>query len=75
MDNFGRYLIIGGVILILMGAGFYLASRMGIPLGHLPGDIYIKGENGAFYFPLTTCIVLSVLLTVVLNIIVHLFRK
>jgi hypothetical protein len=75
MENFGRYLVIGGVILILMGAGFYLGSKLGLPLGHLPGDIYIKGENGSFYFPLTTCLVLSIVLTVVLNIVVRLFRK
>jgi hypothetical protein len=75
MENFGRYLIIGGVILILLGGGFYLGSKLGLPLGHLPGDIYIKGENGSFYFPLTTCIVLSVILTLALNIVVRLFHK
>ncbi|HTP00298.1 MAG TPA: DUF2905 domain-containing protein [Anaerolineales bacterium] len=75
MESFGRYLIIGGLVMILIGLGFYLGSRLGLPLGHLPGDIFIKGENGAFYFPLTTCILLSIILTVVLNIVIRLFRK
>ncbi len=75
MENFGRYLIIGGVVMILIGLGFYLGAKLGLPLGHLPGDIFIKGEHGAFYFPLATCIILSIVLTIVLNIVVRLFRK
>jgi hypothetical protein len=75
MDNIGRYLIIAGVILILLGGGFFLASRLGLPLGRLPGDIRIEGKNGSFYFPIVTSIVLSLLLTIILNVIIHLFRK
>ena len=75
MENFGRYLIIGGIILILVGGGFYLAAKLGLPLGHLPGDIRIEGQNGSFYFPIVTSIVLSLVLTVILNIIIRLFRK
>ena len=75
MENIGRYLIVGGVILILIGGGFYLAARLGLPLGSLPGDIRIEGKNGSFYFPIVTSIILSLVLTIVLNIIVRLFRK
>ncbi len=75
MDNIARYLVIAGVILILLGGGFYLASKVGLPLGRLPGDIRIEGRNGSFYFPIVTSIVLSLILTIVLNIIVRLFRK
>ena len=75
MESIARYLVIAGVILILLGGGFYLASRFGLPLGRLPGDIRIEGRNGSFYFPIVTSIVLSLLLTIVLNIIVRLFRK
>jgi Protein of unknown function (DUF2905) len=75
MENIGRYLIIGGVILILLGGGFYLAARLGLPLGRLPGDVHIEGTNGAFYFPIVTSILVSVVLTVLLNIIVRLFHK
>ncbi len=75
MENIGRYLIIGGVILILVGGGFYLAAKFGIPLGKLPGDINIKNGNFTFYFPLATSILVSVVLTILLNIIVRLFKK
>ena len=75
MENIARYLMIGGVILFLVGGGVYLASKFGIPLGRLPGDIRIEGENGSFYFPVTTSILVSVILTIVLNIIVRFFRK
>jgi hypothetical protein len=75
MENISRYLIIGGVILILLGGGFYLAGRLGLPLGRLPGDIHIEGKNGSFYFPIVTSIIVSLVLTVVLNIIIRLFHK
>ena len=75
MENIGRYLVIGGVLLILIGGGFYLAAKLGLPLGRLPGDIRIEGKNGSFYFPVVTSLVLSLVLTIVLNIIVRLFRK
>ncbi len=75
MENIARYMIIGGVILILIGGGLYLAARMGLPLGRLPGDIRIDGENGTFYFPLATSILVSVMLTIFLNIIIRFFKK
>jgi len=75
MESIGRYLMIGGVILFLIGGGIYLASKFGIPLGHLPGDIRIEGENGSFYFPIVSSIVVSVVLTIVLNVIARLLRK
>ncbi len=75
MENIGRYLIIGGLLLILIGGGLFLAARLGLPLGRLPGDIRIEGKTGSVYFPLTTSILLSLVLTVVLNIILRLLRK
>jgi len=75
MENLARFLVIGGMILILIGGGVYLAAKFGIPLGRLPGDIHIEGKNGSFYFPVVTSIVLSLLLTIILNIIIRLFRR
>jgi hypothetical protein len=75
MENLARFLVIGGIVLILIGGGVYLAAKFGIPLGRLPGDIRIEGKNGSFYFPVVTSIVLSSLLTIILNVIVRLFRK
>lgn len=75
MESIARYLIIGGTALILIGGGVYLAAKIGIPLGRLPGDIRIEGENGSFYFPLTSSIFFSVLLTVILNVISRFLNK
>ncbi len=74
MENIARYLIIGGFIMILIGGGVYLAAKMGIPFGRLPGDIRIEGENGSFYFPVVTSLLLSIILTVVLNLIFRWFK-
>lgn len=75
MEQFARYLMIGGVVLILIGGGVYLAAKFGIPLGRMPGDIRIEGENGSFYFPVTSSILVSVVLTIILNLIMRLLRR
>jgi hypothetical protein len=75
MDNLARILMIAGILIFLIGGGIYLASRFGIPLGRLPGDINITGRNGSFHFPLATSILLSIILTILLNIVIRLFRK
>jgi hypothetical protein len=75
MENIARYLMLGGIILFLIGGGIFLASKFGIPFGRLPGDIRIEGENGSFFFPITSSILISVLLTIVLNIISRFLQK
>jgi hypothetical protein len=75
MENFGRYLMIGGLILLFMGVGISLAGKLGVPLGRLPGDIRIEWENGVFYFPLTTCIILSLVLSGILALISRFWKK
>jgi hypothetical protein len=75
MENLAKYLVVGGIILILAGGGVYLAAKFGLPLGRLPGDIHIQNGNFTFYFPLASSILISVILTIVLNIIVRLFKK
>ena len=68
MENIARYIMIGGIVLFLIGGGVYLAAKFGLPLGRLPGDIRIEGENSSFYFPITTSILVSVVLTILINI-------
>jgi hypothetical protein len=75
METIARYLMIGGIALFLIGGGVYLAAKFGIPLGRLPGDIRIEGENGSFYFPVTSSILVSVILTIVINVFIRLLRK
>ena len=58
----GKTLIIGGILLVILGGLVLLSGH--IPwLGRLPGDIRIKRDGFSFYFPLTTCIIISVILT------------
>ncbi len=74
MDNFssfGKYLIIFGAIITLIGILIYVFGKLPF-LGRLPGDIYIKKDNFTFYFPIVTSIILSIVLTIILNIF---FRK
>ena len=63
----GRLLIGTGILLVIAGLVFVLAERMGIRLGNLPGDIRIQGRNGGFYFPVVTCIVISVVVSLILS--------
>lgn len=64
-----KWLVILGIILILLGLGWPWLSRLGI--GHLPGDIYIQRKGFSFYFPVTSGIIISLLLSLLLWI----FRK
>jgi DUF2905 family protein len=55
----GRLLVVAGLII----AGLGVVMMLGVPLFRLPGDFYVKRDNFTFYFPLTTSIILSILLT------------
>lgn len=57
----GKFLILVGIALVVAGVLWTLGGRVG--LGRLPGDIVVRGERSTFYFPLATCLVLSVLLS------------
>jgi hypothetical protein len=75
MENIGRFLMIGGVVLFVIGGLVFLASKFGIPFGRLPGDIRIERDGFSFYFPLTSSILISILLTIILNIILRYLKK
>ena len=64
--EFGRVLLILGVLLVVVGGLAALGVRL--PFGRLPGDIAIEGERGGFYFPIVTMIIVSVILTVLFNL-------
>jgi hypothetical protein len=64
----GRILVVAGLAIAVLGLLVMLGSKLGLPrLGRLPGDIVWRGKNTNFYFPIVTCIVLSVLLTLILS--------
>ena len=62
----GKLLLFLGVFLVAVGAVLVLGARLPFRLGRLPGDIAYQGRNTTFYFPIVTCLVLSVLLTLIL---------
>lgn len=70
--DFGRMLISIGIIMIIAGVVYILVSKAGISLGRLPGDINIRRGNFSFHFPIVTSIIVSIILTVLLNLF---FRK
>jgi len=61
-----RFLIALGAVLIAIGVAIRFAGRLPFRLGRLPGDIFIQGKHSSFYFPLATCILVSVALSLVL---------
>jgi len=69
MTEIGRIIVILGITLIVVGGIVMLLNRTGLPLGRLPGDIVYKGKNTTFYFPLATCILLSVVVSAVMYLI------
>ena len=75
MENIGRFLMIGGIILFVVGGLIFLASKFGIPFGRLPGDIRIERDGFSFYFPLASSILISIILTVIINVILRFLKK
>lgn len=74
MHELGKALIGLGLLLALIGACLLLAGRMGLPLGRLPGDIAYKGKHVSIYFPLATCILISIVLSLILYLLSRFHR-
>jgi hypothetical protein len=64
--NLGRLLIFAGAVLVLLGALVMAVNRLNLPLGRLPGDIVWRGKNTTVYIPWVTCLLLSLLGSLVL---------
>jgi hypothetical protein len=75
MNWLARFLVIAGVVLILAGGAAYLLGRLNLPLGRLPGDIRIVRENFACFIPITTMILVSIVLSVLLNVILRFMNR
>jgi len=73
MPFVGKILILTGVLLVILGVIFSFSHKLPY-LGKLPGDIYIKRENFTFYFPLTTCILISAILSLIFWFISKFFK-
>ena len=71
----GKVIMILGAGLLVVGGGVYLAGKLGLPIGELPGDIRIEREGFTCVFPLATSIILSIILTIGLNLLVRWLNK
>lgn len=74
MADFGRILVFLGVALLIVGGTLIVAQRIFPMLGNLPGDFRFEGERSSFYFPLVSMLIISLIGTVILNIILRLFK-
>jgi hypothetical protein len=72
--DFGKLLVLLGMILVGAGIALILLGRTQFPLGRLPGDIFYRGKNTTVYFPLATSLLLSVVVSLVLYLISR-FRR
>ena len=74
LSYLGRMFIGAGLVLIVIGAVFVFASRAGLPLGRLPGDVTYRGSRFTIFAPLGTSLLLSVLLSLLVYVIMR-FRR
>ena len=70
-----RFLVVLGLIFVVAGGLLYLAARLGVPLGRLPGDVRIERQNLTCVVALGTSLLLSVVLTVMLNLVARLLNR
>jgi hypothetical protein len=75
VESIARILIIIGAVLLIAGGLMLVFTRLGLPLGRLPGDIRIQSQNVTCLIPLATSILLSLLLTILINIIIRLLNR
>ena len=73
--NIARILAVFGIVVLVTAGILYLISYFDIPLGNLPGDLLIKRENFTCVIPLISSLIVSVLLTILINLILSIFRK
>ena len=71
----GKWIILVGLGLALVGGVIWLVGKTGLPLGRLTGDIRIERDGFSFYFPLATSILISIGLTILLNLLARLFKR
>jgi hypothetical protein len=74
MRELGKLLIVCGAVLAVAGGFLLFSGKLPLRLGRLPGDIAYKGSNSSFYFPVVTCILLSVVFSLLMWAINH-FRR
>ncbi|HWX55118.1 MAG TPA: DUF2905 domain-containing protein [Verrucomicrobiae bacterium] len=66
MTDLGKLLLVIGGIIAVVGLLLLLAGKLSLPLGRLPGDFAYRGKNTVVYFPLATCLLISIVLSLIL---------
>lgn len=74
-ESIGKWIVVFGLGLVVAGGLIWLLAKVGVPLGRLPGDIHVEGEHSSLHLPIVTCLIASVVLTVLLNLALWLLRK
>ncbi len=69
MSEWGKALVVFGLVLAGFGGLLMLGARLHLPIGRLPGDIVYRGKNTSFYFPIVTSILVSIVLSVILYLV------
>jgi hypothetical protein len=75
LTSLGRWILIFGLVLAAIGGAIWFAGRLGMPLGRLPGDLRFGSGSWSCFVPLGTSILVSLLLTVLLNLLVRWLGK
>jgi hypothetical protein len=73
--SLGMTILVSGVVLVLVGLGILLIGRFPAWFGHLPGDVHLRGKDWGCSFPIVTCLLVSAVLTVLLNLVFRLLGK
>jgi hypothetical protein len=74
LREIGKSLLVMGAVLVVVGVLLLSGARLPYRIGRLPGDIVVQGRNSSFYFPIVTCMIVSLLFTLLLWIL-NLFRR
>jgi hypothetical protein len=74
-STLGKWIVLLDLGLVVLGGLVWLASRLGLNLGHLPGDISVQNGSFSLYFPCASSILISIVLTILLNLVVRFIRR
>lgn len=74
LQSIGRFLVVAGAILLVTGVLAIAAGRLGLPIGRLPGDFSFKGKHVTVFAPIGTMLVLSLVLTFIVNVLTRWFK-
>jgi hypothetical protein len=75
VSTLGKGISVLGVVLVIVGGLIWLLGRAGLPLGRLPGDVHIQRDGVSCFLPIASMILLSLVLTIILNVVIRLLNR